>query len=104
MTTAHRTLPRKIYDRMLAEFPDLTDPMSPYWQRHFQAAAKRLVEIMTVELYHVWFDKHFPDGQVHTWKAQFEAANAALWRIAERDGELRSHQIECELRVSLDEE
>ncbi len=103
-TTPHRALPKQIYNRILAEFPDLADPMSAYWQRHFQAAAKRLAKIMTVDLYRIWFDKHFPEGQVYTWKAQFEAANAALWRILEREGEFRQHQIECELRVSLEEE
>jgi hypothetical protein len=93
----------QVYRRVKIHTAELRDPDSAYYHTHFQACARRLTEAMGVDRYRAWHDKHFPEDGA-TWKAKFTAANAALWRILDRDETHRETQIEREMRVSLDEE
>ena len=101
----------QVYRRVKIHTAELRDPDSEYFHKQFQAVARLLAKEIGVERYRAWHDKHFPEGgqgfgmpKPHTWKAKFTAANAALWRILDRDESHRETQIEREMRVSLDEE
>ncbi|HLE04004.1 MAG TPA: hypothetical protein VI729_05235 [Anaerolineales bacterium] len=100
----------QVYRRVKIQTAELRDPDSAYYLTHFQAVARLLAKEIGVERYRAWHDKHFPEDGLgfgtkpHTWKAKFTAANAALWRILDRDESHRETQIEREMRVSLDEE
>jgi len=87
----------RLYRSLLTESPAMQDPQSSYWQAHFQAVAKRMVELMGIDRYRAWFDLRFPPDTLPTWKAKFTLANTVLRNILEQLPEHREARIALEM-------
>ncbi len=94
MQQKREAMANRIYQRLMAETPELRNPNSSYWQLHFQAVVKRVVELVGRERYAAWYEQAFPDEEVrqYSWKEKFEGANGWFKRLIERPREAISNQ------------
>lgn len=95
---------KRYHEMLLDDAPMYADPMSSYWQTHFQAAAHKLDRLMGRERYNRWYDLRFPledEGRVFTRREKFEQASGALTRILAWDDKAREMAIQRELEEGL---